>query len=257
MEVYTKKIYLNKNNKPMRIIDENGKIIDLEYDSRGNIIRDENGRYYAYDQNNNIIYDTHSTYVYSGKLKILEISGSIVEKYEYDKYGNIIYMRTYGYKNNYCYEYKYDIRGYIIEKEVYDEETVDDYDENGDYYSSHKEFKYNYSELYNYDENGRLITITDKDSDSEYSLYHEYKYDENGNKIYFYDAWNEIKYFFEYDENGNNIYYKIIDLPDDISIIRYEYNQDNNIIKEIREGDGTTPEDNIIINYEYYDESEI
>lgn len=152
---------------------------------------------HEYDENNNVIKSIY----YNGDGSI----SSIVES-EYDNYGNILNYISYHsdnsirYQSQYVYEYYSNDLIHTCQETSYAGTTLD------------KIRKKNYNHL------GHLTSdITyNKDGSIDYAIYHDYQYDNNNNNLL-----TDIEYRNLGD--GDKLY----------SETRYEYDENNNLTKEI------------------------
>lgn len=257
------KVYLNDKNTPVCYVHKSGSVDIIRYDHRGNIIKDSNG-IYAYDDNNNLIYERGNHYIYNSynkKIASISVSSGKLSKilYIYDECGNLI--KEDHPDSKYYLEFKYNTNGQKIEKLCYEEHEDEEYDTYENEFVFVTKFKYQYSEKYNYDKNGKLISIVDITPGKEDKLYHEWKYDNRGNIIYFYDAWEESKEFYKYDDSNNKIYYKCIEYDGAMEEIEYKYDENNRLTEEIVNGFNINNKNRVPYNYhviyKYYFQTEM
>ena len=161
--------YYDLNGYEIFTIKPNGKIVFKYFDDNGNLIKDEEGTTYKYNEKNQMIYsctnygrETIFSYDENGNLIEERYNPNnpryeFVITYEYNEFGQKIY------ENQYTYEawYTYNSKG-LLEKC-----TVNKFDSSED----------DGDEIYEYDENGNLIHFKNWDVNLEF----EYEFFPNGN----------------------------------------------------------------------------
>ena len=247
--------------------DGNGKQTErkyIDYDSDGNITNcSHEARVYDEDGNGveNISYDEHGNIKEKTKYEY-DSNGKNIEETDYDKDDKIVRQ----------VEIKYDAAGREAKWECYDEHgrcsiqriyTRDEhgrliqYDEYHDGYTTKEEYERdengntiksvhydsdgNITKIYEYeyDEMGREIKCVRYDDDETVAYWHEYEYDKSGNEIRSrsYNSTGNFEYCTverKYDENGRKIYYCHKDNDIITEKQENEYDEDGNIIREIR-----------------------
>lgn len=161
--------YYDLNGYEIFRIMPNGKIVFKYFDDNGNLIKDEEGTTYKYNEKNQMIYSCTN---YGREIIFsYDENGNLIEErynpnnpryefvitYEYNEFGQKIY------ENQYTYEawYTYNSKG-LLEKC-----TVNKFDSSED----------DGDEIYEYDENGNLIHFKNWDVNLEF----EYEFFPNGN----------------------------------------------------------------------------
>ena len=223
----------------VRAYDEDGNEIEyIRYDENGNIERMED---YEYDANGNQIEETN--YDKDGRrdrwVKIeYDAAGNETLWECYDEYGRCTIQRIY----------TRDERGKLIQYDEYyngyTKKEEYERDENGNtiksvYYDGDGNITKIYE--YEYDEMGREIKCVWYDDDETVTYWCEYEYDEWGRVAKFktYNSTGNLEYCIsesKYDDNGRKIYYshETNDIITDKQ--EKEYDEDGNIIREIRTG---------------------
>ena len=136
------------------------------------------------------------------------------QTYDYYENGNLKYKSYYSYDDSkYEYEYKYDSENRLVKEKCVKTEV------SGDVHTT--------TELYEYDENGRLKKVGNG------MFFTEYIYDENGNFLRRVNHNGEADCECIYDEKGNLIQEKTyFGFGDELHIsYTYTYDENNNIIK--------------------------
>lgn len=174
-------------------------------------------------------------YIYNDKNQLVEklyyLNGKIFEFEEskYDEKGNVISITTTnsnggGQSFSVFYKYKYDNKHNIVEK-------IEDHPDSNTYNKN----------IFDYDDNGKLIynyhELGKKGEDMVVGSTWTYKYDDNGNKIedsYFYKRKLDFIIKYIYDERNNLILIKEMKHEFIRSVTTYEFDKNENWIKEIR-----------------------
>ncbi len=213
-----------------------------EYDERGNeklhVNYNKDGEVFSessniYDEMDNVI---RSVYTVDGKVSESN------SDYKYDKNGNVVLKLSKEDGDEYSYEYKYDKKGnikeFVLKKNgIQQSRTKYSYDDNGnkikeDMYSRNGALAG--SSVYEYDDKGNntLNVFYYNGEERQKSVY---TYDEMGNltEDVYYDEDGEgsrEKYF--YDEKGNQIEWLSYFQGEFSGRYVYEYNGENQLIKE-------------------------
>ena len=202
----------NKDGKPIKGTMENGTTIEIEYDKKGNKVKE---------------------------ITSVEIEGEIrtIQEQEYNEHGALIRLwQYYGDGQETIYDYKYNKDGKPEEVTAYadwhEEQYSQDYSVDstemwGTEMTEPQEYQYMYKQVCSYNDDGTIATITEYDSygnplketNSKGILLKEYYgsdeiewehiLDENGNIVSYVDYDNDVtgeileEYDYEYDENGN------------------------------------------------------
>ncbi|MDE5598820.1 MAG: hypothetical protein K2J04_13450, partial [Lachnospiraceae bacterium] len=216
--------------------DENGNEIEyISYDENGNIERMED---YEYDANGKQIEETN--YDKNGRRDRWV-------KIEYDAAGNETLWECYYKYGRHSMKriHIYDERGELslyakYEDGSIEESNVCEYNEEGKSKYTHYDGYGNITEIYEYeyDENDRMIKIVRYNGNGTVNYAQEHEYDENGNEIKFvdYNGDGSIDWMseYEYDENSRKIYYRHESDGIVTETRENKYDEDGNIIKEIR-----------------------
>lgn len=161
--------YYDLNGYEIFRIMSDGEIVFKHFDDNGNLIKDEEGKTYKYNEKNQMIY---SCTKYGGaKILSYDENGNLIEErynanspgnefvitYEYNEFGQKIYENQYSYEAWYTYNSKGLLEKCTVNK-------FDSSEDEGD-------------EIYEYDENGNLIHFKNWDVNLEF----EYEFFPNGN----------------------------------------------------------------------------
>ncbi len=198
----------NHLGKIKKVVDTEGRETVYGYDSLG---RETSIKYpsgeeikYKLDESNNL----------------LEVeNGSLITKYEYDKWGNVLEERL--------------PNGEVTTKSYNKFDKVERKEE----YKGNGDIRYSYR--YSYDEIGNLEKEIKTDIKGKIET-KEYGYDLSDNLINYKEvtARETKKVSYRYDARGN-IVLELINIDNEEKAIRYEYNIDNQLIEKVSEGKET------------------
>ncbi|MCK4799287.1 hypothetical protein KAK05_03290 [Candidatus Parcubacteria bacterium] len=180
-------------------------------------------------------------------MKIEQIRNNRITKYFYDGNNNLIKENF----DNFYKIYKYNNKNLVIEESMVEKATnkIDDkriyiYDKSEnlaiyEVYKSNKLFK---KWIFKYDKNGKELEHTIYNADGSYDNKYMFKYNKEGKVIEIIEHNFQENEYYTYHKNGNIASYKNYD-----ELKKYEYDNQNNIIKEISETSYRT----IFYNYKY------
>ena len=196
----------DENNMPVRKSGSSGVILEVEYDAKGNIVKEIYTNAvlaYTYDENGNLLTEIftykdgevyyHATYEYDAKGNRVKFTDDRrVVTSHYDERGNLVkdeLLLSDGNVN--CTEYEYDTMGNCIKQvtDFFDRDglVIDtfQYDENGNMTEQRlvDEHGLNTTNAYEQDESGNCIKKTHTDHKSGTTSVDLYEYDAYGNLV--------------------------------------------------------------------------
>lgn len=197
------------------------KVFNFDEIYKGNL---EKFNYYFYNEDER--YTEIFEYLSDSSLLSREI-------FKYDKKGNLIEKKEFGYNDSIKNKsiYTYNQNGLLTEEDFYWVDIFKYY--NGDTtqeFQNNSKLELRYKTIYKYDDKGHLLEEIVNNSDSSLYYKHKYKYDDKGRLI---EDILKYKTVYKYDNNGDTIEYLYYDL--DGSLYRKEiceYNKKRNLIKK-------------------------